>query len=202
MTFPIHQFVFYLFATILIAASVMVISARNPVHAILFLVLGFFATAVLWMLLQAEFLSLLLIFVYVGAVMTLFLFVVMMLNIDLAGMRKKFVRYVPFGFVIIVLLVGTMLLVIGPNHLKEASLLPVHYPATYSNTKAMGILLFTHYLYPFEIAAAILLVAIVSAIALAFHGRKAGNKAMDVPEQLKAYKRDRLRIVDIKVEDQ
>lgn len=101
-----------------------------------------------------------------------------------------------------VLLVGTMLLVIGPKHLKEASLLPVHYPAAYSNTKAMGMLLFTHYLYPFEIAAAILLVAIVSAIALAFHGRKAGNKAMDVPEQLKAYKRDRLRIVDMEVEDQ
>ena len=197
MTFPIHQVVFYFFSAILIAASVMVISSRNPVHSVLFLVLGFFASAVLWMLLQAEFLSLVLIFVYVGAVMTLFLFVVMMLNIDLSTMRSKFVRYLPYGFLVMVLLVGTMLLVIGPKHLKEASVLPVHYPATYSNTQAMGTLLFTHYLYPFEIAAVILLVAIISAIALAFHGRKVDNKAGKVPKQLQARKRDRLRIIDL-----
>jgi len=198
MTFPIHQVVFYFFSAILIAASVMVISSRNPVHSVLFLVLAFFCSAVLWMLLQAEFLALILIFVYVGAVMTLFLFVVMMLNIDLSAMKAKFVRYLPYGFVAMVLLVGTMLLVIGPKHLKEASVLPLHYPASYSNTKTMGTLLYTHYLYPFEIAAVILLVAIISAIALAFHGRKADNKAQRVPEQLKARKQDRLRIVDIK----
>ncbi len=201
MTFPIHQVVFYVFSALLITAAVMVISSRNPVHAILFLVLAFFASAVLWMLLQAEFLSLVLIFVYVGAVMTLFLFVVMMLNVDLSGMREKFVRYLPYGFVVMVLLVGTMLLVIGPQHLKEASVLPTQYPADYSNTKAMGMLLFTHYLYPFEIAALILLVAIISAISLAFHGRKPGKKAQKISEQLKARKKDRLRIIDIKTED-
>jgi len=201
MTFPIHQVIFYCFSAVLIGAAIMVITARNPVHAILFLVLAFFATSVLWMLLQAEFLSLLLIFVYVGAVMTLFLFVVMMLNIDLEKMRVKFVRYLPYGFTVMVLLVGTILLVIGPQHLKEASMLPVHYPADYSNTKAMGTLLFTHYLYPFEIAAVLLLVAIISAIALAFHGRKPGTKTQNIQTQLKANKRDRLRIIDIKAED-
>jgi len=201
MTFPIHQVVFFFFSAILVGAAVMVISSRNPVYSVLFLVLSFFATAVLWMLLQAEFLSLVLIFVYVGAVMTLFLFVVMMLNIDLSAMKEGFVRYLPYGFLAMVLLVGTMLLVIGPKHLGEASVLPTHYPANYSNTKAMGTLLFTHYLYPFELAAVILLVAIIAAIALAFHGRKADNKAGKVSEQLQARKRDRLRIVDIKAED-
>jgi NADH-quinone oxidoreductase subunit J len=198
MTFPIHQVVFYFFSAILIAAAVMVISSRNPVHSVLFLVLAFFCSAVLWMLLQAEFLALILIFVYVGAVMTLFLFVVMMLNVDLSTMKAKFVRHLPYGFVAMILLVGTMLLVIGPKHLKEASVLPVQYPASYSNTEAMGTLLYTHYLYPFEIAAVILLVAIIAAIALAFHGRKPDRKAQRVSEQLKARKQDRLRLVDIK----
>ena len=201
MTFPIHQVVFYVFSAVLIASAVMVISARNPVHNVLFLVLAFFASAVLWMLLQAEFLSLVLIFVYVGAVMTLFLFVVMMLNIDLSAMRQKFVRYLPFGLLVIVLLVGTILFVIGPKHLKEAATLPAYYPADYNNTKVMGTLLFTEYLYPFEIAAVILLVAIIAAIALAYRGRKPDNKAKKVPEQLKARKQDRLRIVDIKADD-
>lgn len=177
------------------------VSSRNPVHAALFLVLAFFASAVLWMLLQAEFLSLLLIFVYVGAVMTLFLFVIMMLDIDPSTMRKKFAHYLPFALIVIALLVGTILLVISPEHLKEASVLPAQYPANYNNTKVMGTLLFTQYIYPFEIAAAILLVAMISAITLAFHGRKPGSKSQKISEQLRANKRDRLRIVDIKAED-
>ncbi len=200
MTIPIYQIIFFFFAAVLIAAAVMVILSRNPVRAILFLVLAFFASAVLWMLIQAEFLALVLIFVYVGAVMTLFLFVVMMLNIDIAVIKESFVKYLPYGVLVMVLLVGMMLLVIGPQQLKLVSVLPVHYPADYSNVKAMGILLFTRYLYPFELAAAILLVAIIATIALAFHGRKPSTKTQRINEQLKANKKDRLRLVKMKVD--
>jgi len=198
-TFPIYQVVFFFFSAILIGAALMVIFMRNAVHSVLFLVLAFFASAVLWMSLQAEFLALILIFVYVGAVMTLFLFVVMMLNVDFSAMKEGFVRYLPFGLLVAVMLMGTMFLVIGPKHLKELSaVLPTHYSADYSNVKAMGIELYTNYLYPFEIASLILLVAIISAIALAYHGRRPGTKSQKISEQLKAKKEDRLRIVDIK----
>lgn len=198
--FPIYKVVFFIFAAVLIAAAVMVITSRNPVRAILFLVLAFFASAVLWMMLQAEFLSLVLIFVYVGAVMTLFLFVVMMLNIDLSKLQEKFVRYLPFGLVVMVLLVGTMILVVSPKHLPATTSHLKLFPANYSNVKAMGILLFTDYLYPFEIAAVILLVAMIAAITLAFHGRKPNTKSQKISEQLKAQKKDRLRIVKMKAE--
>lgn len=197
-TFPVHQVVFFVFSAILVGAALMVIFSRNPVHSVLFLVLAFFASAVLWMSLQAEFLSLVLIFVYVGAVMTLFLFVVMMLNVDLSAMREGFVRFLPFGLLAAALLISTMFLVVGPKHLKEAGALPTHYGAGYSNVKAMGIELYTHYLYPFEVASLILLVAIISAIALAYHGRRSGTRAQKIDEQLKARKEERLRIVDIK----
>lgn len=198
MALPIYQIIFFVFAAVLIASAVMVIVAKNPVHALLFLVLSFFCSSILWMMIQAEFLALVLIFVYVGAVMTLFLFVVMMLNIDLSNIREQFVRYLPYALVVIVLLVGMMLLVIRPGHIKMAMTLPVHHAASYSNTKAMGALLYTRYLYEFEIAAAILLVAIVSAIALAFTGRRKGTKSQNIAAQHKASKQDRLRLVDIK----
>src|SRR6476620_6092442 len=107
MLFPIHQIIFYIFTIVLIASATMVITARNPVKAVLFLVVAFFASAILWMLMQAEFLSLVLIFVYVGAVMTLFLFVVMMLNIDQTELKSGLVRYYPAGFLVLVILVGT-----------------------------------------------------------------------------------------------
>jgi len=199
MALPIYNLIFYVFAFVLIASATMVVVSRNPVRAILFLILAFFASAVLWMLLQAEFLSLVLIFVYVGAVMTLFLFVIMMLNIDLSSVKEKFVRYLPYGILVMVLLVGAMLLVVGPRHLNAATVLP-HYAVNYSNTQAMGTLLFTKYLYAFEIAAAILLVAIIAAISLAFHGRKPGTKSQVVSEQHRATKQDRLRIVKMKTE--
>jgi NADH-quinone oxidoreductase subunit J len=178
----------------------MVIISRNPVRAALFLVLAFVNAAVLWMMVQAEFLSLVLIFVYVGAVMTLFLFVVMMLNIDLSAIREKFVRYIPFAAIVMLLLVALLIIALSPEHFKLAKqALPIKGP-DYSNVTAMGNLLYTGYLYPFEIAAAILLVAIISAIALAFHGRKSGTKAQRVYDQLKANKRDRLRVVKMKAE--
>lgn len=198
MILPVYQIVFYCFAALLIGASAMVVISRNPVRALLFLVLAFFACAVLWMLLQAEFLALVLIFVYVGAVMTLFLFVVMMLNIDLSAMREGFVKFLPYAVIVMVLLIGAMIMAFGPKHLSLATVLPVQHGPDYSNVKAMGTLLFTHYLYAFEIAAAILLVAMVSAIALAFHGRREGTKSQSIAQQHQVTKQDRLRKVDLK----
>jgi NADH-quinone oxidoreductase subunit J len=195
MTFPIHQVVFYVFASVLIAAALAVIFSRNPVQSILFLVLSFFAAAVLWMLMQAEFLSLVLIFVYVGAVMTLFLFVVMMLHVDLKELKEKFVRFLPFALLVMIALIAAMVFVLSPKHFGLGLTLPTHYGANYSNTTAMGTLLFTKYLYPFEIAAAILLVAIIAAIALAFHGRKLGTKSQNIATQHEASKTDRLVIL-------
>ena len=200
--FPIYQVIFYIFAIILLAAAVMVIVSRNPVRAVLFLVLAFFASAVLWMMMQAEFLALLLIFVYVGAVMTLFLFVVMMLNIDLTKMREKFVRFLPLGIIVMLILIATMVVVVSPRHLGiTADRLP-RVPADFSNVKAMGALLYTNYLYPFEIASVILLVAIIAAITLAFHGRKSNTKTQRIMKQLAAKKQDRLRVVKMKAEKQ
>jgi len=129
--------------------------------------------------------------------MTLFLFVVMMLNVEVAAMKERFVRYLPIGFLAAIVLIGTMLLVIGSRYLATGSKFPTHHGAHYSNVKQMGTLLYTHYLYPFEIASLILLVAIISAIALAYHGRRPGNKAQKISEQLKAKKQDRLRIIDL-----
>lgn len=198
MTFPLYETIFYLYAVLLLVAATMVIVSRHPVHAILYLVLAFFASAVLWMLMQAEFLSLVLIFVYVGAVMTLFLFVVMMLHVDLASLKEGFVRFVPVGMLVLLALVATMFMVVSSPRLALNTQQPLFRPADYSNTVAVGDLLFTHYLYAFEIAAFILLVAMVAAITLAFRGRKAGTKSQTISEQLKANKRDNLRLVDIK----
>lgn len=198
--FPIYQVIFFVFAAILVAAAVMVIAVRNPVHSILFLVLAFFASAVLWMMMQAEFLSLILIFVYVGAVMTLFLFVVMMLNIDLSKIREKFVHYLPVGVLVMLLLIASMVVVILPKHLGITATPLTPAPSDFSNVAAMGNLLYTHYIYPFEIAAVILLVAIIAAITLAFHGRKPHTKAQRIMQQLSVKKEDRLRIVKMKAD--
>lgn len=195
MPFPIHTIIFYSFTVLLIASATMVITAKNPVKAVLFLVVSFFASAVLWMLMQAEFLSLVLIFVYVGAVMTLFLFVVMMLRIDPSESKISFVRYYPFGFLALVILVGTVLYAFSPTNWSSADTMPVHYGANYNNVNVMGTLLFTRYLLPFEIASVLLLVGMISAIALAFHGKKPDTKSQLVKEQLKANKKDRLKLV-------
>lgn len=198
--FPTYEVVFYVFAVILIVTAVMVIISRNPVRAILFLVLAFVASSVLWMMMQAEFLSLVLIFVYVGAVMTLFLFVVMMLNIDLSKMQEKFVRYLPLGILVVLLLIATMIVALYSKHSLLSTDALQRFPANYSNVKAMGTLLYTHYIFAFEIASVILLVAMVSAITLAFHGRKPNTKAQRVSKQLRAQKKDRLRIIKMKAE--
>lgn len=198
MPFPIYQVIFYVFAAMLIASAVMVITSRNPVRAVLFLVLAFFNAAVLWMLLQAEFIALVLIFVYVGAVMTLFLFVVMMLNVDLAGMKEKFVRFMPIAILISVALIGMMIAAVGQSHFNPINAGVVSRPADYSNAQALGQLLYTTYLYPFEIAALILLVAIIAAISLAFHGRKPGTRTQQIAKQHSVRKEDRLRIIKVK----
>lgn len=198
--FPIYQVIFFIFAIILIAAAVMVIASGNPVHSILFLVLAFFASAILWMMIQAEFLALILIFVYVGAVMTLFLFVVMMLNIDLSKAREQFVRLLPLAIVIMLLFIATMVAVIIPQHFSAGITHLKFLPADFSNVRAIGNLLYTHYLLPFEIASVILLVSIIAAITLAFHGRKPNIKMQKIVQQLAAQKKDRLKVIKMKVE--
>lgn len=200
MGFPVYEIVFYVFAVMLVIASLFVVVSRNTVHAVMALILAFFASAVIWLLLQVEFLALMLIFVYVGAVMTLLLFVVMMLNIDLEKIREKFLRILPVSVAILAIMVGILSVVLNTHALHAMSHLP-SYPESYSNTKALGTLLFTRYLYPFEIAAMILLVAMISAIALAFFGRKPGVKSQKIGEQQRVTKQDRLRIVKMKSED-
>lgn len=198
--FPIQEIVFYVFSVLLVAAALTVISCRNTVYAVLALIFAFFCSAGLWILMQSEFLGLILVVVYVGAVMTLLLFVVMMLNIDMEKIREKFSRLLPIAAAILVLLVTMLALAFDVKQVASLAHTPVSYPAGYSNTKAMGTLLFTHYLYPFEIAAMILLVAMISAISLAFFGRKQGTKSQNIGKQHLANKENRLKIVKMKPE--
>lgn len=188
--------IFYVFAALLLVSAGMVIIARNPVHGVLFLVLAFFASSILWMLMQAEFLSLVLIFVYVGAVMTLFLFVVMMLNIDLVSLRKGFVRYLPLGILVVVLLLAIMVLALSSSHLLRDVSMTLR-PVDYSNVKELGAVLYTEYMYPFELAAVLLLVAIIAAISLAFRGRR-NRKVQNIAQQIAVRAKDRVQLVDPK----
>ncbi len=194
------QLVFYTLSTILVGAAIMVITARNPVHSVLFLVLAFFTSAGVWLLLEAEFLAIILVLVYVGAVMVLFLFVVMMLDINLAPLREGFIRYLPAGVAVAVIVVVEIALVIGVSDFDLESMPhPPAHPAGYSNTKELGALLYTVYVYPFELAAAILLVAIVAAIALTMR-RRAGVKTQDPARQVAVRREDRIRIVRMPAE--
>ena len=194
------QIVFYLLAAVLVGAAVMVITARNPVHAALFLVLAFFTSAGVWLLLEAEFLAIILVLVYVGAVMVLFLFVVMMLDINLAPLREGFIRYLPVGITVAAIVVVEIALVIGVSDFGLDSIPPPPaHPAGYSNTREMGELLYTVYVYPFELAAAILLVAIVAAIALTMR-RRTGVRTQDPSRQVEVRREDRIRIVRMPAE--
>lgn len=198
MTF--ETFIFYAFSAILIFAALRVITSRNPVHAALFLVLAFFTSAGIWLQLGAEFLAIALVLVYVGAVMVLFLFVVMMLDINLARMRAGFWSYLPLGAVVALLLVAEMaLLLVAGEFTLESMPQPPAVPEGYSNTKELGRLLYTEYVYPFEIAAVILLVAIVAAIALTLRRRK-DSKYIDPARQINVKRADRVRIVSMPVE--
>ncbi len=194
-----ETFVFYLFAAIAVFAALRVIIARNPVHAALFLVLAFCSMAGIWMLLEAEFLAITLVLVYVGAVMVLFLFVVMMLDINLAQMREGFWRWFPFGVALAAVMVFQMILVLGTRQTAETGVTLAKRAADYSNTKEIGRLLYTDYVYAFELAAVILLVAIVAAIALTLRRRK-GVKSQDVSSQVNVKRADRLRIMKVPAE--
>src|SRR5215472_12029797 len=195
-----QTFVFWVFALILIFAALRVITVRNLVHAALWLVLSFFTAAALWLLLQAEFLAIALVLVYVGAVMVLFLFVVMMLDIDVEKLRAGFRSYIPVGATVgILILLEMMLVLIGGYLGPRAVSAPPAAPASYSNTRALGLQLYTDYAYPFEIAAAILLVAIIAAIALT-HRKRRQTKYQNPSEQLRVRREDRLRILNIPAE--
>lgn len=206
---------FYIFAGLAVASALMVITQNNPVRCVLFLVLTFFATSVLWLLQGAEFLSLVLILVYVGAVMTLFLFVVMMLNVDIEVRKNQLWRYIPFGLIIVALLVGLLLVAIPKGFVQsnaqinqvvvtiagnDAATLSEndsqHQPAL-SNTEAIGAVLYTEYVYAFEIAAVILLVAIVAAVGLAQRQIRT-TKRQDIKQQLMVQAKDRVQLVSMK----
>ncbi len=192
-------FVFYVFATLAVFAALRVITARNPVHAVLFLVLTFFNVGGLFLLLNAEFLAIALVMVYVGAVMVLFLFVVMMLDINIERMRTKFWSYLPLGATIGLLMVAEMAMVLSGRYFGLDALPAQQVAADYSNTKALGMLLFTDYVYPFELASVILLVAIIAAVMLTLRHRK-DVKKLDPSAQVAVKASDRLRIVRMPVE--
>ncbi|PKO84250.1 MAG: NADH-quinone oxidoreductase subunit J [Betaproteobacteria bacterium HGW-Betaproteobacteria-11] len=190
------NFLFYLFAAVTVVAALRVITARNPVHAVLFLVLAFFNMAGLWLLLQAEFLAIALVMVYVGAVMVLFLFVVMMLDISIERMRRGFWNNLPLGALVGLLLVGEMAVVLTGKYFSLEALPAHETPAGYSNTKELARILFTDYAYPFELASIILLVAIIAAVMLTLRRRK-GTKGLPVAQQLNIKRSERVRIVNM-----
>ena len=197
----IVEILFYVFAVFLVTAAVGVITARNPVHCALFLVLAFFHSAVIWLLMEAEFLAIVLMLVYVGAVMVLFLFVVMMLDVNITALREGFTRYAPLGILVAALVVVEIGSVVWVKSLGGASPEATVSVAVegYSNTRALGELLYTKYLYPFELAAVLLLVAIVAAIALTMRHR-VGLKAQDIAGQVSVRAKDRVRIVKMPAE--
>ncbi|HRD32698.1 MAG TPA: NADH-quinone oxidoreductase subunit J [Rhodocyclaceae bacterium] len=193
-------FVFYVFAAILVFAGLRVITARNTIHAALYLVLAFVSASGIWMLLQAEFLAITLVLVYVGAVMVLFLFVVMMLDINTARLREGFWRYLPVGGLVGILLVVEMSLVLGARYFGvEAMPAPAAAAADYSNTREIGRLLYTDYVYPFELASLLLLVAMIAAVTLTLRKRK-GVKAIDPNEQVYVRREGRVRLVSMPTE--
>jgi NADH-quinone oxidoreductase subunit J len=197
----IVELLFYAFSALLIVAAVGVITARNPVHCALFLVWAFFNSACIWLLMEAEFLAIVLMLVYVGAVMVLFLFVVMMLDVNIAALREGFTRYAPLGILVAALVVVEIGSVVWVKSLGGAAPEAAASVAVegYSNTRALGELLYTKYLYPFELAAVLLLVAIVAAIALTMRHR-VGMKAQDIAGQVAVRAKDRIRVVKMPAE--
>jgi NADH-quinone oxidoreductase subunit J len=186
--------VFYVFATIMVLAAIRMITAKNPVHSALSLVLVFFTASAIWLLLQAEFLAIVLVLVYVGAVMVLFLFVVMMLDINLTQMREGFVRFLPAAVTASIVMIVELVLIVLAKEFSHST--PAFVGESVSNTEALGLVLYTEYLLPFEIAAVILLVAIIAAIMLTLRQRPT-TRAQDPAEQVKVKREDRVRIVSM-----
>jgi NADH-quinone oxidoreductase subunit J len=197
----ITEILFYAFSGVLVVSATGVITARNPVHAALFLVFAFFNSAILWLLMEAEFLAIVLMLVYVGAVMVLFLFVVMMLDINVAQLREGFTRYAPIGILIALIVVAEIGSVVWVKGLgtPDSAAAPSLAVDGYSNTAALGELIYTKYLYPFELAAVLLLLAIVAAIVLTMRHRT-GMKAQDIGAQVAVRAKDRIRIVKMESE--
>lgn len=193
---PIYEIVFYAFSAVLLGAAVSVISVRNPVYAALFLVLAFFSAAAIWMLLEVEFLAIILVLVYVGAVLVLFLFVVMMLDINVEPLREGFVRYLPVGMLVALAMAAQLLTLIWVRGRfdAEAYPLPAPSPVEYSNTEAVGAWLFTNYVLAFEVAGVVLLVAIVAAVALTLR-RRTGVNRQDPAAQVRVQRDERVRLV-------
>ncbi|MEI7842662.1 MAG: NADH-quinone oxidoreductase subunit J [Gallionellaceae bacterium] len=190
----IDTIVFFIFAALTVFAALRVVTARNPVHAALFLVLAFFSMAGIWILLEAEFLAITLVLVYVGAVMVLFLFVVMMLDINFEKLREGFWKWFPVGIILAGAMVFEMVWVVGSQQTASTGVAVVKHAADYSNTKELGRLIYTDYVYPFELAAVILLVAIVAAIALTLRSRRSSKK-QNPSDQIRVKAKDRIRIV-------
>lgn len=193
----LYQILFYVFASVAVVAAARVVTVKNPVHAALYLVLTFFSTALIWVLMEAEFLGIVLLLVYVGAVMVLFLFVVMMLDVNLAPLREGFIRNLPVGVFVALVMIVELALILGPASFGlELYPAPEPAPADAGNTLAIGQVLYTKFVYPFEIAAFILLVAIVAAISLA-QRRRPGVHYQDIAAQVRVRAEDRVRIASL-----
>ena len=195
MTFQL--FIFYLFSSVTLLSAVAVVTVRNPIYSALFLILAFFSSAATWVLLEAEFLGVVLVLVYVGAVMVLFLFVVMMLDIQIDTLKEGFIRYLPVGLLVAIAVAAEMIIVMSSDVFKVD--IPAPIPLSVNNIEALGEVLYTEYMYPFEIAAVILVVAIIAAIVLTLRRRK-GVKKQNPSQQVRVRKSDRLRIVKMKAE--
>jgi NADH-quinone oxidoreductase subunit J len=187
-------FVFYVFAAIMVLAALRMITAKNPVHSALSLVVVFFTSSAIWLLVDAEFLAITLVLVYVGAVMVLFLFVVMMLDINVTRMRAGFVRFMPVALVVSAIMIIELVLVVLSKEFTYPK--PAPAPADFSNTHELGRILYTDYLLPFEVASVILLVAIIAAIVLTLRHRPE-TRTQDPGQQVKVQAKDRVRIVEI-----
>jgi len=197
----VQELIFYAFSLVLVAAGIAVITSRNPVYAVLFLVLAFFSAAAIWILLEAEFLAIILVVVYVGAVMVLFLFVVMMLDVNLAPLKEGFIRYLPVAVLVAVAMAVELLMVLWARGRFGTDMFPIPqpHPAGYSNTRELGELLYTNYLLPFEIAGVVLLVAIIAAVALTLRTRP-GIRTQDVGQQVRTRRDESVRLVKMKPE--
>jgi NADH-quinone oxidoreductase subunit J len=194
------EILFWSFSAVLVGAALGVILARNPVHSVLYLVLCFFNAAVLWLLIEAEFLAIVLVLVYVGAVMVLFLFVVMMLDVDIEALREGFARNAPLGALIAFIMVFELAYVLWARRLGiEMPGAPAPVAEGASNTAEIGAVLYTDYVYPFQLAAIVLLIAIVAAISLTMR-RRPGLKVQDIGKQVSARAADRVRLVSMPTE--
>lgn len=195
MTFEL--FIFYLFSSVALLSAVAVVTVRNPIYSALFLILAFFSSAATWVLLEAEFLGVVLVLVYVGAVMVLFLFVIMMLDIQIDTLKEGFIRYLPVGLLVAVAVATEMILVMTSDAFKVD--IPDAAPLSVNNTEALGEVLYTEYVLPFEIASVILVVAIIAAIVLTLR-RRTGVKKQDPSKQVRTRSEDRVRLVKMKAE--